>query len=198
MLNRACDREAISKSIINEANIDFSLEFLEIRSEESPLRIKARHHLREDAAKKILENLKANFGESIEAELAGKTLEVAETDEDQEFILVNGEPLLFSVNGTYFPTIRGALKLRPKRKRVVIDMGAVKFVAKGADIMSPGIVDVDTSIRKGDLVIVCDEVHGKPLAIGKALVNADAMMGNRGKAVKSIHYIGDRIWKMEV
>jgi PUA-domain protein len=198
MLTRACGRGAISKSIINEANIDFSLEFLEIRSEESPLRIKARHHLREDAVKKILENLKANFGESIESELAGKTLEIAETDEEQDFVLVNGEPLLFSVNDTYFPTIRGALKLRPKRKRVVIDMGAVKFVAKGADIMSPGIVDVDTSIRKGDLVIVCDEVHGKPLAIGKALVNADAMMGNRGKAVKSIHYIGDRIWKMEV
>jgi PUA domain protein len=24
------------------------------------------------------------------------------------------------------------------------------------------------------------------------------MMGNRGKAVKSIHYIGDRIWKLEL
>jgi len=132
------------------------------------------------------------------AELAGKKLEIAESDEEQDFILVNGEPLLFAVEGTYFPTIRGALKMKPEKKRVVVDMGAVKFVAKGADIMSPGIVDVDTGIRKDDLVIVCDEVHGKPLAIGRALVNADAMMGNRGKAVKSIHYIGDRIWKMEV
>ena len=162
------------------------------------MRIKARHHLREDAVKKILEYLKANFGESIEAQFTGKKLEIAESDEEQDFILVNGEPLLFAVDDTYFPTIRGALKMRPKKKRVIVDMGAVKFVAKGADIMSPGIVDVDTGIRRDDLVIVCDEVHGKPLAIGRALVNADAMMGNRGKAVKSIHYIGDRIWKMEV
>ena len=162
------------------------------------MRIKARHHLREDDVKKILEYLKANFGETIVAELAGKKLEIAESDEEQSFILVNGEPLLFAVNDTYFPTIRGALKMRSKNKRVVVDMGAVKFVAGGADIMSPGIVDVDNTIRKGDLVIVCDEVHGKPLAIGRALINSDAMMGNRGKAIKSIHYIGDRIWKMEV
>jgi PUA domain protein len=88
--------------------------------------------------------------------------------------------------------------MHSKDKRIIVDMGAVKFVAKGADIMSPGIVDVDTTIRRNDLVVICDEVHGKPLAIGRALVNADAMMGNRGKAVKSIHYVGDRIWKLEV
>ncbi len=196
--SNSIERPPISKSIINEGNIELKLKLFEIRSEESPLRIKARPHLREDAVRKILEYLKANFGESIEAELAGKKLEIAESDEELKFVLVNGEPLLFSVEDTYFPTIRGALRMRSKRKRVVVDMGAVKFVAKGADIMSPGIVDVDTTIRKGDLVIICDEVHGKPLAIGKALVNADAMMGNRGKAVKSLHYVGDRIWKMEV
>ena len=162
------------------------------------MRIKGRHHLREDAVKNILESLRANFGEAADREFAGKKMEIADTDEDQSFILVNGEPLLFSVNDAVFPTIRGALRLRTRSKRVVVDMGAVKFVAKGADIMSPGIVDVDTSIRRGDLVIVCDEVHGKPLAIGKALVNADSMMGNRGKAVKSVHYIGDRIWKLEM
>lgn len=162
------------------------------------MKIKARHHLREDAVRKILDNLRENFGPTTDTDFAGKQFEIAESDEDQDFILINGEPLLFSVNDTYFPTVRGALKMRSKEKRVVVDMGAVKFVAKGADIMSPGIVNVDTSIRRGDLVVICDEVHGKPLAIGRALVNADAMMGNRGKAVKSLHYVGDRIWKLEV
>lgn len=163
------------------------------------LRIKARHHLRDDATKKVLENLRASFGEEIEKIFAGKTLEIAETDETQEFILVDGQPWLFSVeNSVYFPTVRGAMFIKPKKKLVTVDMGAVKFVAKGADIMSPGIVDVDSGIRRGDLVIVCDEVHKKPIAIGRALVNADGMMGNRGKAVKSIHYVGDRIWNLEL
>jgi PUA domain protein len=163
------------------------------------LRIKARHHLREDATKKVLDSLRASFGEDIEKALAGKTLEIAETDEAQEFILVNGQPWLFSVeNSVYFPTVRGAMFIKPKKKVVTVDMGAIKFVAKGADIMSPGIIDVDNGIRRGDLVIICDEVHHKPLAVGRALVNADAMMGNRGKAVKSIHYVGDRIWNLEL
>ena len=163
------------------------------------LRIKARHHLRDDAAKKVLDSLRASFGEEVDPAFAGKTLEIAETDETQEFILVNGQPWLFSVeDSVFFPTVRGAMAIRPKKKTVTVDMGAVKFVAKGADIMSPGIIDADAGIRKGDLVVVCDEVHGKPLAIGRALVNADAMMGNRGKAVKSIHYVGDRIWNLEL
>lgn len=162
------------------------------------MRIKARHHLREDAIKKILDNLRVTFGESVDSVFSGKTWEIAETDEEQDFIMINGEPLLFSVEGEAFPTVRGALKLKPTRKRIVVDMGAVKFVAKGADIMSPGIVDADTSIRKGELVVICDEVHNKPLAVGRALVNADQMMGNRGKAIKSIHYVGDRIWNLEL
>jgi PUA domain protein len=170
-----------------------------IYSEDQSLRIKARHHLRDDAARNILESLRASFGEGVEAVFAGKTLEIAETDETQDFILVNGQPWLFSVENTvFFPTVRGAMAIKPKKKRITVDMGAVKFVAKGADIMSPGIVDVDTGIRRGDLVVICDEVHGKALAIGRALVNADQMMGNRGKAVKSIHYVGDRIWNLEL
>jgi len=163
------------------------------------LRIKARHHLREDAVKNVLDSLRASFGDDISQAFAGKTLEIAETDESQEFILVNGQPWLFSVESSlFFPTVRGAMFIKPEKKRITVDMVAVKFVAKGADIMSPGIVDVDTGIRRGDLVVICDEVHGKPLAIGRALVNADAMMGNRGKAVKSIHYVGDRIWNLEL
>ena len=45
------------------------------------MRIKARHHLREDATKKVLDSLRASFGEDIDTALAGKTLEIAETDE---------------------------------------------------------------------------------------------------------------------
>lgn len=155
--------------------------------------------MRDDAVKNVLDSLRASFGEEVDKIFAGKKLEIAETDEAQEFIMVDGQPWLFSVeNSVFFPTVRGAMYMKPKKKKVVVDMGAVKFVAKGADIMSPGIVNVDNGIRKGDLVIICDEMHDKPLAVGRALVNADEMTGNRGKAIKSIHYVGDRIWNLEL
>ena len=162
------------------------------------MRIKARHHLREDATKKILDNLRVTFGEDVDTVFSGRTWEIAETDEEQDFIMINGEPLLFSVEGEAFPTVRGALNIHPKKKRVVVDMGAVKFVAKGADIMCPGIVEADPGIRTGDLVVITDQMHNKPLAVGRALINGDQMVGTKGKAVKSIHYIGDRIWNLEL
>ena len=49
-----------------------------------------------------------------------------------------------------FLTVRGLLKYNPKNRFVPVDMGAVKFVNNGADIMTPGIVDADRDIKKDD------------------------------------------------
>ena len=84
-------------------------------------------------------------------------------------------------------------------KVVVVDMGAVRFVTKGADIMSPGIVDADESIVPDDIVIIVEETHNKPLAIGISLISGPEMVENtEGKAIKSIHYVGDSIWNLEL
>jgi PUA domain protein len=64
--------------------------------------------------------------------------------------------------------------------------------------MSPGIVEADPAIDEGDLVWIRDEKNMKPLAIGRALVKGTDMAGGgKGKAVKSIHYVGDRLWTFE-
>ena len=87
---------------------------------------------------------------------------------------------------------------KAKRRSVVVDMGAIKFVSEGADIMCPGIIDADQEIQKGDLVIISDEVHNKPLAIGKAIISGEEMMGEKGKAVKSLHHVGDKLWNLKL
>ncbi len=161
------------------------------------MKLKARHHLRRDMKEKISDKLKSMFGSDIEQFFGDKKLEIAETDE-YDFILVNGDPILFMLGEKFFPTLRAALKFKPKIKRVAIDMGAVKFVSNGADIMCPGIIEADINIKKGDVVFVSDEVHGKPIAIGTALISGERMMGNKGKAIKSVHYVGDKIWKFDV
>lgn len=161
------------------------------------MKLKARHHLRSDFKEKIVDKLKSLFGCDIEQFFVDKSLEIAETDE-YDFILLNGDPILFMLGEKLFPTLKGALKFKPKRKIVVVDMGAVKFVANGADIMCPGIIEADIEIQKGDLVVVSDEIHGKPVAIGMALISGEEMMGNKGKAIKSFHHVGDKIWKFDV
>ena len=54
---------------------------------------------------------------------------------------MDGEPYIIIIDGKPFPTLKAALANEIKGKTVTVDMGAIKFVSNGADIMSPGIVD---------------------------------------------------------
>lgn len=110
--------------------------------------------------------------------------------------LVDGEVDFILVNEIFIPTVPAILKYNPTSKYVVVDEGAVRFIVNGADVMAPGVVDVDAVIKEGDPVWVKEEKHGKPLATGVALLDGNEMKNNKsGKAVKTIHYVGDRLWK---
>ncbi len=94
------------------------------------------------------------------------------------------------------PTIYSLLKFKPLGYYVTVDMGAVPHVVNGADVMVPGIVEVWEGIRKGDVVWVRDEKYHKPLCVGISLMDAEEILkSERGKAVKNVHYVGDKIWK---
>jgi PUA-domain protein len=158
------------------------------------LRIKKRYHLKKKYLKKVKEKL------GIYADLLPNNaqIEMLETDVE-DLILVDGEPLIMILDGEPYPALKGALKRRLESYYVVVDMGAVKFVAGGADVMSPGIVEADTDIKEGDVVVVIEETHRKPLSIGRALITGNEMVENQqGKAVKTLHYVGDKIWNLEV
>lgn len=98
-----------------------------------------------------------------------------------------------------FPTLKAALANQIDGKTVTVDMGAIRFVSNGADIMSPGIVDASEGIEAGDIVLIIDETHGKPLAIGISLIDGEEMVENdSGKAIETKHYVGDEIWNFEL
>ena len=115
---------------------------------------------------------------------------------DFNVIFVGGDILGLVVDGKPFLTVRGVLKYKPVRKFVTVDMGAVPFVTNGADVMGPGIIDAEDSIEEGDLVWIRDVKNMVPLAIGTALRSAEEMKAKSGgKAIKSLHYVGDKLWK---
>ncbi len=155
------------------------------------MKIKSRHHLKGSESKKILKMIEP-FLEEPEA-LRGLSLEVAETDGDFNLILLGGRPVFMMVEDRPFFTVRGALEFAPKRKMVIVDSGAVSFIVNGADVMAPGIVEADPEIVPGDPVVVVEERHRKPLAVGVALLPGPEMRGS-GKAVKSVHHVGDDLW----
>lgn len=145
----------------------------------------------------MLKDLVSTFGEAM-AELENKVMEKVTLDE-YSLILVDGKPLLFEIEGHLFPTVRGALDMELQKRLVTVDKGAIRFVSNGADIMAPGVVGADPEIQEGDLVIIVEETHKKPLAIGRALMEGPQMVeADSGKAVKSITYVGDKLWNMEL
>ena len=158
------------------------------------MKIRKRYYLQKKKLKKVTKEL-GDYSTLISPK---SKVEILESDL-YDIILVDGRPLIMMIGKTPFPTIKGALELELTKKYVVVDMGAVKFVAKGADIMSPGIVDADSGIQEEDFVIIVDETHRKPLAIGKALISGGEMVKMKeGKAVKAIHHIGDNLWNLSI
>jgi PUA domain protein len=144
----------------------------------------------------MLKDLISTFGDTMEG-LEDNILEKITLDE-YSLILVDGKPLLFEIEGQLFPTVRGAIEMKLNKRIVTVDKGAVRFVSNGADVMAPGIVEADSEIKEGDFVIIIEEAHRKPLAIGKALMSGLQMVEtDSGKAIKSITHVGDKLWNAE-
>ena len=119
----------------------------------------------------------------------------AKTEDGLTVFIIDGDVKLARRDETLFPTLLNeSVEGLPS---VLVDMGAIPYVCNGADVMSPGITGIDGEFGEGDLVIVRDEKHRKALAVGVALVPSEDMREMpKGKAVKSVHYVGDKLWKV--
>jgi len=159
------------------------------------LRLRKRHRLRQKEITSIADRIDESLG--TRSFTVDDVVDMAEGP-DYRVVYVNGKILAFLPDDVPFLTVRGLLNYPSTKRFVTVDMGAVKFVYNGADVMGPGIVDVDPGIRAGDLVWVRDIKNSRPLAVGRALMDAAAMRGKeKGKAVASILHVGDKLWQVD-
>ncbi len=159
------------------------------------IHLRKRHRLRQKEIVSLSGELEEVLGTSTFT--VDDTVDMAES-QDFDVVFVNGKILAFKPGGSAFLTVRGLLKYSATKRYVTVDMGAVKFVYNGADVMTPGIVGFDKDIKEGDLVWVRDVKNLRPLAVGRALVGAQTMaLKEKGKAVVSIHHVGDRLWLVD-
>lgn len=147
-----------------------------------------KYALRKKEMKTLKEELAAlDFKESFK--------QVFIVEDEFKLIEVDGEVLFFYQDDTLVPTLNALNKGLASLPGVVVDMGAVKFVAGGADIMRPGIVEISEMIKKGSLVKVLDEKNKIAISVARALMDYDAMQkAASGKSLKNIHFVGDKIW----
>ena len=153
-----------------------------------------RYSLRTKDVKQILTQASEKLKLNLEA-LSGAKLnvEVVEGDFCQLF-LINGKPVLFKAETAVLPTLL-AKEILMHLPKVVVDMGAIPYVCNGADVMAPGIVRYEGEFAKGDIVLVSDVKHDKPLAIGEILRSSEEVKSiKQGAMVKNLHYVSDKIW----
>ncbi len=159
------------------------------------IRIKKRRRLRSKDIRALAAEIKEKTGrDSFTVE------DLVDGGSSSEFdvVFVDGEIRALVIDGKAFLTIRGILKYGADSGFITVDMGAVSYVANGADIMAPGVVGADPDVEENDLVWIRDERNQRPLAIGMAIMSGPAMVeATSGKAVKTIHYVGDRLWKYD-
>ena len=156
------------------------------------MKVKNRHRLKSKDIKEILNELRNNFDNVFFSEK--ESVEVADV-EDTKLVFIEDIPCFMYVGNKLMFTLTGLNKFKPSNRFVVVDMGAVRFVTNGADVMAPGIVDADENIAEGDEVWVCDEKHHKPLAVGIAIMSGQDMKNEKkGKAIRLVHHVGDKLW----
>ena len=155
-----------------------------------------RQSMKEKEAKHLLLEFSRKIGCTTEKIFGPKPRIEAVENQGTEFFFIDGKPLIARINDILFPTLifNKILSLLPQ---IVTDMGAVPHVCNGADIMAPGVCKMTGDFKENDLLLVIDERHSKPLAVGVALFDSRSMRKiEHGKIVKNIHHIGDKIWSL--
>jgi PUA domain protein len=155
-----------------------------------------RYSLKEKEAKALLAKASERLGlDLIQVSKSKASFEIVESDSGEVF-LINGKPFLFKAGDDVFPTLVFDQFL-DSAPHVVVDMGAIPYVCKGANVMAPGIRRFDGNFRKGSLVVIVDEKHGKALALGEILYDSEeAKNVKQGPVVRNIHFVSDKIWNL--
>jgi len=155
-----------------------------------------RYALKSKEIKQVLCDASRQFKMDLDVLFGSKAaIEAVEFDSGQIYI-VNTRPVMFKAAGIFLPLL-GFTEFIEFAPKIIVDMGAVPFVCKGANVMAPGIRRVEGEFSKGDLLIVVDERHGKALALGESMFDSVAFKEIKsGPVIKTLHYVSDKYWNM--
>jgi len=163
--------------------------------------VRKRRPVRKKNIAPLLKNLEEHLGLNLNIDDA--FLEMAEYG-NWQLVLLDRIPHAVQVKNPEgkdcaILTLRGLLAHSCSQMYAEVDRGAIPFLMNGADCMAAGIHNADSNINAGDLVWIRDQEHGRALAIGWAKLSGEGMVASqKGKAIQTIHYVGDELWEMEL
>ena len=116
---------------------------------------------------------------------------------DEKRIIITGKGITAIKIGEDILPFLGNAQILEKFPYVIVDMGAIKFVCKGANVMRPGITKF-SDFEKGEIVCVIEESQHKFLAVGRAEIPSKQLgETKKGEVIKNMHYISDIFWESE-
>jgi len=116
---------------------------------------------------------------------------------DEKGVIITGNGVTAIKIGEDILPFLGDIPILEKFPYVIVDMGAIKFVCKGANIMRPGITKF-SDFENGEIVCVIEESQHKFLAVGKAEMSSKQLdETKKGEVIKNMHYISDIFWESE-
>ena len=98
-----------------------------------------------------------------------KNLKVHFIDNNSQLMVGDGI-IILKIDDDYLPFLNQS-NILEKFPNVMVDMGAVKFMCNGANVMRPGIKKY-TEFVKGDIICVIEDSQHKFLAVGKAITHS--------------------------
>ena len=115
--------------------------------------------------------------------------------DNESQILIGDTFKILKLRDEFIPFLT-EIKLLENFPSVTVDMGAVKFMCKGANLMRPGIKKF-SEFSKNDIVCIVEESQNKFLAVGKSEVDSSELENmDKGEVLKNLHYISDKAWEV--
>ena len=108
------------------------------------MKIKQRHFIRKSELKPLKEEILNQYDEAFIDQIfpSKSNVELILTESGDTLYAVNNELKLWKSKDGYIPVLTLLLNKRVDLKTIVVDSGAIRFVANGADVMRPGITSV--------------------------------------------------------
>lgn len=119
-------------------------------------------------------------------------------EDDIKLYLLEGLPWMIEIGDMLVPHLLYLIRrgYRGWLPSITVDQGAVRPISRGADLMRPGITELD-SFKAGDVVVVVEPTRKLPLAIHQALYSSGEIIAmEKGRVTRSLHHLGDRYWKL--
>ena len=139
---------------------------------------------------KILEQINLQWKIELPKQKNIKTHEV-----DEKGVIITGNGITAVKIGDDILPFLDDIPILEKFPYVTVDMGAIKFVCKGANVMRPGITKF-SDFESGEIVCVIEESQKKFLAVGKAKISSRELdETNKWEVIKNMHYISDNFWE---